>query len=70
MHRVTAPDDLRPGLRRQVITYFNIPNYDAILECLPECRANLFREGRKLLPAERTTDYVAKRMAGFYAVGF
>ena len=68
LHRVTSPDDLPSGLRRQAITYFQIPNYDAILECLPECKPNLEREGRRALEPERTADYVAKRMAGFYMV--
>lgn len=41
MHRVVNPPrDLMSGTRRQSLIFFHQPNYDALIECLPNCQEN------------------------------
>ena len=41
MHRVANPPREKAiGSRRQSLVYFFHPNYDAVIECIPSCRAD------------------------------
>jgi isopenicillin N synthase-like dioxygenase len=41
LHRViNPPEDAGGGSRRLSIVFFQIPNYDAVIECLPTCKAS------------------------------
>ena len=38
LHRVAnPPDNVAGSSRRQSVIFFNIPNYDAVVECIPTC---------------------------------
>jgi isopenicillin N synthase-like dioxygenase len=40
LHRVAnPPEDAGGGTRRLSIVFFHHPNYDALIECLPTCKA-------------------------------
>jgi isopenicillin N synthase-like dioxygenase len=49
LHRVVnPPEDQMAASRRQSLVFFHNPNYDALIECLPTCRAA--GEAAKYLP--------------------
>ena len=39
LHRVANPPRAEAGSRRLSLVFFHQPNYDALIECLPSCRA-------------------------------
>ena len=57
MHRV-AGDGAMP--RRQSIAFFQNPNYDAVIECLPGCAS---ADGHVSYPAVVAGDYLRERFS-------